>query len=103
MKKFNQNNDFAAQVKLAKKTFPSHKKIRLRIKKRPVNPFGSPTMDKFIYTRNTYPEYDAYIHDNSISIYYIGTETPVVVRLPLDDKLWIELYRVFKLVPEKKD
>lgn len=101
MKKSNKTDDFKAQVKLAKKTFPSHQLIRLRIKKKPVNPFGSPTMDKFIHTRDIHPEYDAYIHDESISIYYVGTEKNIVASLPFDDKLWIELFSVFELVPEK--
>ncbi len=94
---------FDQKVREAKKTFPSHRKIRLRIKQNPVNPFGSVTMDKFIHTRDIHPEYDAYIHKEYISIRYVNTEENILTRLPFDDKLWIELLSVFELVPEKEE
>lgn len=98
MKKANKKI-FDQKVREAKKTFPSHRKIRLRIKQNPVNPFNSATMDKFIHTRDIHPEYDAYIHEDYMSIRYINTDKKISAPLRIDDKLWIELLSVFELVP----
>lgn len=85
------------QATAAKAIFPFHRRIRLRIKENPCNPFQSPTMEKFILTRETYPEYQAYFHDEYVSIHYENTS--ISVQLPYSDKLWIELSSVFDVVP----
>ena len=95
-------NEFKQMLENAKKTFPSHRMIYLRIRKDAKNPFDSPTMDKFIRTRNIFPKYRCYIHDEYVSFYYLSIPKTIVARLPINDKLWIELFCVFKLSKEKK-
>ncbi len=91
---------FKADVEKAKKSFPSHCLIRLRIKQNPVNPYTSITMEKIIGMRKLHPEYVFYIHERDN---YVRYSCPTIenfesVKLPLDDKLWVELFSIFDFV-----
>lgn len=98
---------FSAMVARSKKTFPSHKKSLVRVKKSPVNPFGSSIFEKAILQMDSYPEYELYIHDDYLTLTLKSSAIPIVEgsKIKLDDKLWIELFFVFdfvKIVKEKE-
>lgn len=83
----------------ARKKFPVHKRISVRVKEVPVNPFNSLVFDKIIQMKKD-PEYEIYIHqrDGYLTYNSVSIKNFEPVRLPLDDKLWIELYSVFDVV-----
>ncbi len=100
---------FSAMLARSKRTFPSHKKLLVRVKKSPSNPFCSSIFEKMIFQMDSYPEYELYIHkrDNYLTL---TLKSPKIKRvegskIPLDDKLWIELFFVFDFVKvvKKKD
>lgn len=92
--------EFNKKVREAKKTFPSHCKIRLRIKEYPVNPYNSTYMEKIIEMRHFHPEYEFYIHERDKYVRYSCStiENFEPVKIQIDDKLWIELLSVFNFV-----
>ena len=81
----------------AQKTFPYHKRLKIRLRNNPTNPFGSTYMAKFIENK-AYPEYELYIHDNYFTFSSLNLKNFEPFRVSIDDKLWIELYCAFKLV-----
>lgn len=83
----------------SRKKFPVHKRISVRVKKKPKNPFNSSAFSKIIEMKKD-PEYEIYIHsrDGYLTYQSVSIENFEAVRLPLDDKLWIELYCVFDIV-----
>ena len=99
-------NNFNNLLAESKKLFPKHKKILVRIKELPQNPFGSTIFGKIIESKNTYPEFILYIHDDYLTINSTQIKNYEAVKLILDYKLWIEIYNVFDFVgfvEEKKD
>lgn len=86
----------------ARKKFPVHKRISVRVKQNPTNPFNSLVFDKIIQMKE-YPEYEIYIHSKYGYLTYksVNIKNFEPVRLPLDDKLWIELYSVFEVTKIK--
>ena len=100
---------FSAIVTRSQRTFPSHKKLLIRVKKSPVNPFNSSIFEKAILQMDSYSEYELYIHerDNYLTLTLKSSTISNVEgsKIQLDDKLWIELLFVFdfiKIVEEKE-
>lgn len=93
--------NFKAMVTRSQKTFPSHKKLLIRVKKSPSNPFNSSIFGKII-EMSSFPKYQLYIHTNEncsyITLYSLSIKNSEDIKLPLDDKLWIELLFVFDFV-----
>ena len=99
-------NNFNNLLKESKKTFPKHKKILVRIKDFPENPFNSLTFEKLIRDKALYSEFILYIHDEYLRINSKQIKNYEKVKIPLDQKLWIEIYEVFDFigfVKEDKD
>ncbi len=93
-------------LKKSREKFPTHKKLIVRIKTSPSNPFHSTIFNKIIESKNTYPEFTLYIHDDYLTINSTQIKNYEAVKLILDYKLWIEIYNVFDFVgfvEEKKD
>lgn len=86
----------------SRKKFPIHKRISVRVKKKPTNPFGSLSFAKIIETKED-PDYEIYIHSKYGYLTYqsVSIKNFEAVRLPIDDKLWIELYCVFDVIKVK--
>lgn len=95
--------EFKRTLKKAKKTFPAHKELIMRIKENAVNPFGSSIFETFLRNQKTpinRKKYNLYIHlrDNYMRF---STSPPDVfedIRLPIDNLLWIEIYYTFKVI-----
>lgn len=85
------------KVSKAKKKFPLHKRIDVRVKEEPTNPFSSIVFDKIIKNKE-HPEYFLYIHDNYITINSKTLDALNPIELFLDKKLWIEIYSVFDVM-----
>lgn len=96
-------NNFNNLLAESKKLFPKHKKILVRIKKLPQNPFGSTIFGKIIEGRDLYFEFIIYIHDDNLTLDSKQIRNYEPVELPIDAKLWIELYKVFDFVEFIKD
>lgn len=91
-------NNYLSILKKSKKTFPKHKKLLVRIKDSPRNPFNSFTFDKLIRNKELYSKFIIYIHENYVRIESKQIKNFEPVKLALDYKLWIELYEVFDFV-----
>ena len=96
-------NNFNNLLAESKNLFPKHKKILVRIKELPQNPFGSTIFGKIIEGRDLYFEFIIYIHDDNLTLDSKQIRNYEPVELPIDAKLWIELYKVFDFVEFIKD
>ena len=90
------------QANKAKKKFPTHQYLTVRIKPDAKNPFGSTTFEKFLKMKNERPVYRLYIH---LCYGYMSFSCPAckqmdTVRMPIDDKLWVEILKIFEIIPE---
>lgn len=97
-------HNYLQTLKKAKKTFPTHKKLLVRIKENPKNPFNSFTFEKLIRDKDLNSEFVIYIHENYIKIISKEVKNFVPIKLTLDNKLWIEIYNIFdfkKILNEK--
>lgn len=90
-------------VTRSKKKFPAHKELLIRIKKFPKNPYGSSIFEKIIKMKD-YPDYYLYIHkrDNYLTLRCVSIKNSQKEQIPLDYKLWIELFFVFDFVKKVK-
>lgn len=90
-------------VTRSKKTFPSHKKIIICMKKHPINPYDSTIFAKIIEMKS-YPYYYLYIHkrDGYLTLRCLSLKNSEDIKIPLDYKLWIELFFVFNFVKKIK-
>lgn len=88
----------------SKKIFKRHKRIKIRLKKKPQNPFNSTTIESII-NRKDYPNYELYIHDDYMTLKNVDLEKFEELKLIIDDKLWIEIYLCFDFIKfiKKKD
>ena len=82
--------------------FPKHKRIYVRVKEKPLNPFHSSIFDQVIQISKVHSKYILYIHDDYLTYESQTIENFEPVRLLLDDKLWIELISVFDVIKIKK-
>ncbi len=88
-------------VKMAQKAFPVHKELTVRLRKEAKNPFGSSVFDSFLRNRKKRQNYHMYIHLRDNYIRFSTAEkkdTFQEIRLPIDDKLWIEIKAMFVLI-----
>lgn len=85
------------------KKFPKHKRIYVRVKDNPRNPYNSTIFEKIISMKDEHPDYVIYIHDDYLTYESLTIKNFEAVRLPIDDKLWNELYFVFDVVKIKKE
>lgn len=89
-------NDFQSILKKAQKKFPTHKRVKIKVKENPCNPHNRIFFFNII-NDNTLNQYYLYIHDNYVSIHSLGYENSKTFRIKLDSKLWIELYYIFEI------
>lgn len=92
-------------LRKAKKTFPMHKRLYIRLKEHPSNPFRSLYIAKFIQN-SEYPDYELYIHDMCFTIKSLNLSNFESISIPIDDKLWIEFFCTFdfiKVIKNKKE
>lgn len=90
-------NNYFTTLKKAKKTFPMHKRLYIRLKENPTNPFNSLYIDKFIQN-SEYPDYELFIHDIYFTIKCLNLCLFEPVRIPTDEKLWIEIFCAFDFI-----
>lgn len=90
-------HNYLTILKKAHKKFPTHKRIHIRLKENPTNPFNSLYIDKFIENKE-FPNYTLYIHDWYFTIYSQDLINFEPLRIPIDKKLWIEIYCSFDFV-----
>ena len=83
-------------IKKAKRKFPKHQYLYLRVKKNPKKPYTKTVFEKAIELRRKHPVYKFYIHDNYLTFISTSIKNAEGVRVIIDDKLWIELYYIFK-------
>lgn len=91
-------HNYLQKLKKAKKTFPTHKKLLVRIKDSPTNPFYSFAFEKLIRDKELYSEFIIYIHEDYVKLISKQITNFEPVKLALDSKLWIELYEVFDFI-----
>lgn len=84
-------------VKKAKAIFPTHKEIFLRVKKNAKSPFEKTVFERAIEMRNEHPLYKFYIHDFYLTFVSTSIKNAEPVKVQIDNKLWIELYKIFTL------
>ena len=94
---------FQAILARSQRTFPAHEYIYLRVKEHPSKPFRKTVFEKAIEMREQHPVYKFYIHtrDNYISFRPISLEKAEPIPIPIDDKIWIELFFIFELDKKK--
>ncbi len=85
-------------IEKAKKKFPQHKLLNLRVKKNPKKPYKKTVFEKAIELRHFYPVYQVYIHDFYLTFTSTSIKNAESVKVKIDDKLWIELYYIFDRV-----
>ena len=85
-------------IKKAKKKFPQHKLLHLRVKENPQKPYEKTVFEQAIKLRASYPVYQVYIHEWYLTFISTSIKNAESVRVEIDDKLWIELYYIFDRV-----
>lgn len=97
--------EICKKAKEAKKIFIPHQHITVRIKKDATNPFASTAFGKFLEMQEVRPIYNLYIHlrDNYMSFSCPTCKEFDTVKMPIDDKLWVELLCLFEILPEEED
>lgn len=88
---------YYSTLRRAKKTFPKHKRLYIRLKEQPTNPFNSLYIAKFIENVE-YPDYELYIHDMYFTIKSLNLSNFESVKIPIDDMLWIEFFCTFDFI-----
>ncbi|MCI8616652.1 MAG: hypothetical protein HFJ60_00010 [Clostridia bacterium] len=86
-------------IKKAKRKFVKHKFIYVCIKENAYAPYEKSFFHKLISDSKSplkHKNFILYIHDNYLSIHPNGFVLDTI-KVPLDDKLWVELYCVFEL------
>ena len=83
----------------AKKIFTPHQKLTVRIKEDATNPFNSTVFNKLWEMKKQRPVYNLYIHlrDSYITISCPTCKELDPIRLPIDEKLWVELLCFFQI------
>lgn len=83
--------------KKARKEFKKHKRMAIRLKSNPKNPYRSMYIESFIKKRD-YPNYELYIHNEYFSIKNTDLAASETIRIPIDSKLWVEIYFCFDFI-----
>lgn len=91
--------DFHRILKKAKKKFPTHKWVRIKVNENAYNPFNSMLFEKIINDSLIldHKQYALYIHDTYLSIRSIQFKNYDPIKMELDSKLWVELYCIFEI------
>lgn len=84
-------------LRKAQKIFKPNKRMVIRLKSHTTNIFNSSYMASFI-EKKAFPNYELYIHKEYFSLDNLGIQNFETVRIPIDDKLWLELYFCFDFV-----
>lgn len=89
----------------SKKIFTPHKKLTVRIKKDASNPFNSTVFKKFLEMQEQRPIYNLYIHlrDKYMSLSCPTCKELDTIKIPIDNKLWVELLCMFDIISEPEE
>ena len=90
-------NNYSNLLAEAQKTLQAHNALHIRLKRKPVNAFGSLYIAKFIENKK-YPNYELYIHKHYFTLKSMDLKNFGDVKFPIDDKLWIEFYMAFDFI-----
>lgn len=87
-------------IKKAKRKFPKHEWIYVRVKEYATVPYEASFFHKIVTDSKKlgHTDYKLYIHDDRMSIRSRQFPLFEPIYVDLDDKLWIELFYVFKVV-----